>query len=394
MEIVLISPVCPFDPRDGHRLAVLSDVHALLDNRIDLGLIAFTYQGESDSMPNLCPTVKIQARKGGFAARFSRSLWKNLPPTAERLYSAQARATLRSALREWNPRIVIVDDASVSGYISDIRQVLPNVKVVLRSHNVMHDVRTEQLNRAQGAAQAAIAFDRKKYIELERSALLASDRHWAITSSDADRMNELYHRPGQCLTVSVPFERYQTLQSDQGQSNGFAHVGSLDFRRRDDLSQFLDRSWPRILEADHMASLTLAGEMKGNPIPARNVSYAGRVASDADVYSRARFALNFQSSPGGVKLKTLTSLAAGRTLLSTREGVQGIDIKSGSEFFDIDRFLQRADLQSVLSDVRATQSVADAGRQYVATHHSRQAVARQVLNLIEGVWNSEDLPRT
>jgi hypothetical protein len=30
----------------------------------------------------------------------------------------------------------------------------------------------------------------------------------------------------------------------------------------------------------------------------------------------------------------------------------------------------------------------------VATHHSRQAVARQVLNLIEGVWNSEDLPRT
>jgi hypothetical protein len=86
-----------------------------------------------------------------------------------------------------------------------------------------------------------------------------------------------------------------------------------------------------------------------------------------------------------VKLKTLTSLAAGRTLLSTREGVQGIDIKSGFEFFDIDQFLGRTDLQFILSDVRATQSVADAGRQYVNTRHSRQAVAKQVLNLIEGL---------
>ena len=385
MEVVLISPVSPFDPRDGHRLAVLSDVHALLDNGIDLGVVAFTYEGESDTMPNLCPTVKIAARKGGFASRFCRGLLKSLPPSAERLYSGHSNTTLCAALREWSPRIVVIDDTSVAGYISDIRRLLPHAKVVLRSHNVMHDVRSEQLKRAKGLTRAAIAFDCNKYIELEKEAVLSSDHHWAITAADAERVNELYGRQGKCLTVSIPFERYESLPSDQGQSNGFAHVGSLDFRRRDDLSHFLDRSWPRILEADQGASLTLAGEMKGDPIPARNVNYAGRVASDADVYSRSRFALNFQSSPGGVKLKTLTSLAAGRTLLSTREGVQGIDIKSGTEFFDIDRFLERTDLQSVLSDVRATQSVADAGRQYVNTRHSRQAVARQVLNLIEGV---------
>jgi hypothetical protein len=42
--------------------------------------------------------------------------------------------------------------------------------------------------------------------------------------------------------------------------------------------------------------------------------------------------------------------------------VQGIDINCGSEFFDMERFLKRSDLQSILSDVSATQSVADAGR--------------------------------
>jgi hypothetical protein len=377
--------VSPFDARDGHRLAVLSDVHALLDNRIDLGVVAFTYPGEPDAVPALCPTVKIPAAAGGFAARFARSLFNGLPPSAERLYRGGARRLLREALKKWAPRIVIIDDTSVSGYISDVREVVPGAKVVLRSHNVMQDVRTEQLKRAQGPSRPAIALDCRRYIDLEKSAVQASDRHWAITQADACRMHQLYQRPGQCLTVSVPFERYDSLLSDQGQCNGFVHVGSLDFRRRADLTAFLHRSWPRILQADQSASLTLAGELKGDPIAAPNVQYAGRVHSDAELYGRSRFALNFQSSPGGVKLKTLTSLAAGRTLLSTREGVAGIDIRPGCEFFEIDQFLERTDLRAILNDIRATQSVADAGRQYVKSRHSRQAVAHQILNLIEGV---------
>jgi hypothetical protein len=385
MDVAIISPVSPFDPRDGHRLAVLSDVHALLDNRIDLGVIAFTYKGDTDSMPSLCPSVKVPAGAGGFVSRFTRALWNGLPPSAERLYGSKARELVRETLRNWSPRIVVVDDTSVAGYIPEIRSILPNAKVVLRTHNVMHDVRSEQIRRATGPSRAAIAFDCKRYTEFERTAVLASDRHWAITQADAHRIDELYRRPGRCLTVSVPFERYQSLLSDQGQRNGFVHVGCLDFRRRADLSDFLGKSWPRILKADQGASLTLAGDLRGNPIPAQNVNYAGRVKSDADMYSRFRFALNFQSSPGGVKLKTLTSLAAGRTLLSTREGVEGIDIKSGREFLDIDDFLARNDLQTLLNDAQVTQPIADAGRHYVTTQHSRKAVAKQMANLIEGV---------
>lgn len=385
MEIVLISPVSPFDPRDGHRLAVLSDVHALIDNKMDLGIIAFTYQGECDSIPDLCPTVRVAAGSGGFASRFVRGLFKGLPPSAERLYNSAARETICRTLRKWCPSLVIIDDASVAGYIPDVRAIVPNAKIVLRSHNVMHDVRMEQLNRAKGACRPAIAFDSRRYLELERAALLSSDDHWAITDADAKRMTELYSRPGRCLTVSIPFERYQSMLSQQGQTNGFVHVGSLDFRRRADLSNFLHMSWPRILKADRAASLTLAGALTGDPIPGQNVTYAGRVASDADMYSRSRFALNFQSSPGGVKLKTLTSMAAGRTLLSTKEGVAGINIDSGREFLDIDHFLGRDDLPSILNDFQATRSIADAGRQYVGKHHSRPAVAKRILNLIEAV---------
>lgn len=385
MEIVLISPVSPFDPSNGHRIAVLSDVHALLDNGADLGVIAFTYDGEVDSIPDLCPTVRVAAGSGGFASRFLRGVFKGLPPSAERLYGRAAREAVCGAIRKWRPNVVIIDDTSVAGYIPDIRSIVPNATVVLRTHNVMHDIRTEQLSRAKGPSRPAIAFDCARYVEFERNAVLSSDCHWAITNADAQRIHKLYGRTGQCLTVSVPFDRYFALRSDQGERNGFVHVGSLDFRRRTDLCHFLDERWPRVLTVDESAVLTLAGELKGKPVHARNVNYAGRVENDAEMYRHSRFALNFQSSPGGVKIKTLTSLAAGRTLLSTREGVEGIAIKSGREFFDIDQFLERDDLGELLSDVRSTQSIADAGRHYVSVHHSRSVVAGQILNLLDRV---------
>ena len=385
MDAVLISPVVPFDLRRGWTLAVLSDVRALLDNKLDLGIIAFTYGDEQYSFPDLCPTIRVASESGGFASRFVRSIFKRLPPSTERLYSSESRKVVCDTLRKWLPKLVIIDDSSVAGYIPDIRSIVPNAKIVVRSHNVMHDIREEQLSRAKGPTRPAIAFDCRRYIEFEKTAILSSDANWAITDADAARFQQLYNKPTECLTVSVPVERYESLPLDQGQKNGFVHVGCLDFRRRHDLSHFLDHVWPRILKADDSACLTMAGELKGNPIPATNVSYAGRVPDDAEVYSSARFALNFQSSIGGVKLKTLTSMAAGRTLVSTREGVEGINIESGKQFFDIEDFLNRNNLRSLLNDVRSTQSIADAGRTYVRTHHSRPAVAKRILNLLEAV---------
>jgi hypothetical protein len=196
-------------------------------------------------------------------------------------------------------------------------------------------------------------------------------------------MVELYGRPTSCLTVSLPLEKYESLRTEDGRSNGFVHVGTLDFRRRSHLSNFLGMTWPKVLEVDGSASLTLAGALYGGTIPARNVHYLGRVPSDTDVYRLGRFALNFQSSTGGVKLKTLISMAAGRALVSTVEGVEGLPIESGRQYWDITTFVSSPQLKDILSDCESSRSIADEGRQYVAVNHSRAAVARQFAKLIE-----------
>ena len=90
MDVAVLAPVSPFDPRDGHRLAVFSDVLALLDNKLTVGVIAFAHGNETDSVELDCVSKLIPARAGGLVPRLLRGLGTKLPPSAERLYGPAA----------------------------------------------------------------------------------------------------------------------------------------------------------------------------------------------------------------------------------------------------------------------------------------------------------------
>ncbi len=388
MDVAIISPVSPFDPRDGHQLAVLSDVHAVLDSGLTLGLIAFTYGDDHSPQSTPCAAGLISARPGGAASRLVRGLLRGMAPSLERLYTAEARIQVRDALKRWRPGVVIIDDASVAGYVPLVRELLPRARVILRSHNVMHDVRREQLASTSGILRAPVHFDCRKYLAFEREAVVCCDEHWSITEADAARMVELYGRPCGHLSVSLPLERYTKLDVASGKSNRFVHVGTIDFRRRSDLSTFLQLNWPQILKSDPGAGLTMAGKVYGATIPAKNVTYLGPVSDDTDVFRNGRFALNFQNSTGGLKLKTLTSMAAGRVLFSTKHGVEGLPVVSGQHYWDMSIALSKDNLRVILGDEVAGKLIAEAGRQYVADSHSRRAISQQFQTLLSGARHS------
>jgi hypothetical protein len=248
----------------------------------------------------------------------------------------------------------------------------------------MHDVRREQLEKTTCPTYIAVKIDSDRYHDFECASLACADSHWAITQADADRMTELYGFPSRVLSVSIQMERYTKISIKEGRHNHFVHVGTLDFRRRSDLESFLHRSWPKVRAVDADAAITFAGALHGKGIYAPGVSYAGPVEDDADVYRQGRFALNFQRTTGGIKLKTLTSLAAGRTLISTGRGIDGVPITSGEHYWDMKTFLSNR-LRDVLADTEGLQRMADTGRAWVEAHHSRKAVATQFMSLLQAV---------
>jgi hypothetical protein len=382
MDVLILSPFSPFMPLDGGQMAVLSDVNAVLDSGLSLALVAFTYDGENPFFVSEYPAKLISARRGGGASRFFHGLLKGMAPSLERLYTTEAAVQIRAALKQWMPSVVLMADGSVAGYIPLVREIVPSAKIVLRSQNVMQDVRNAQLASTLGLLRPAIKFDCENYIAFERQAVASCDEHWAITQKDADRMVELYQRPCGHLSVSLALDRYLQLPVDVGRRNGFVHVGTIDFRRRSDLESFVQGQWPQIIKAEPAATLTLAGKLYGRAISGTDVTCLGRVKDDADIYRSGRFALNFQRSTGGIKLKTLTALAAGRVLISTPCGVEGVPIISGQHYWDMNTLLSSPNLSHVLRDEPSLKLLGLAGREYVVAKHSRGAIARQFQGLL------------
>jgi hypothetical protein len=384
LDIAVLCPVTPFEQTDGHRMAMASDLQAILDNKLTVGVATFLYDRQKPSASAPCESRYFRVGGGSFTVRLLRGLLSKIPPSSERLYTKESIAGIKDAIRDWRPKIVVINDVSMAGYIPYIRDIVPSAKIVIRTHNVMHDIRREQLARTRYPSKIAVRLDVERYCKFERESLGAADAVWSITQADADRFAELYGAVPQVLSVSVPLERYRSIATSEGRTSYFIHVGTLDYRRWTDLQNFLSKSWPKVLEADPDAGITFAGALYGKAIEAQGVRYAGTVKDDAAVYRQGRLALNIQQSTGGIKLKTLTSLAAGRTLFSTAHGVEGVPIASGKHYWDMDVFHENR-LKDVLADSEGLREVAESGRAWVEQHHSRGAMAKQFSRLVEAI---------
>lgn len=386
MDVVLLAPVNPFTARGGHGMALASDVRAILDNDLSLGVFGLHYKNWQPGVEieeiKQCDTRFFNARDGAFPLRFLRGLFGVMPPSLERLYPAEAVAGARAALMQWKPKIVIVDDISMAGYIPLVREIVPNAKIILRTHNVMQDVRREHLNQTKGALVVPIGLEYRRYLDFEARAIQACDAHWAISEEDAHRAAHLYGRPSKTLSVSIEHERYTPIGLEEGTENLFVHIGTLDFRRRTDFESFLRVSWPKIRAAAPLAAVNFVGDLVGQPIHVPGATYAGPVKDDVEAYRQGRFALNFQNTSGGIKLKTLTSLAAGRTLISTPRGVEGFRLTAGTHFWDMASFLSAAHLAEVIQDGEHCRRMGQAGREYVIDQHSRATIAGNFASLL------------
>jgi hypothetical protein len=387
MDVLLLAPVNPFEIRDGHTMAVASDMRAALDNGLTVGVISFLYGNQQPPAQTedseRCEARFFQVRAGSFPLRFVRGLFAQVPPSSERLYSAESIAGVRTALKAWKPSYVIVDDVSMAGYIPLVREIVPNARVIVRTHNVMQDVRWEHFGQTKGLLKLPVGLDSSRYMAFEAHAMESCDAHWAISPTDAVRMTKLYGHPSASLSVSVGHERYAPVGIDEGAQNVFVHIGSLDFRRRKDLEFFLRNSWPKIRAAVPQAAADFAGLLVGRKIDAPGVTYSGPIKDDVVAYRKGRFALNFQNTTGGIKLKTLTSLAAGRTLVSTSRGVEGLQLVAGEHYWDMASFLSAHRLADLIDDAESNKRIGHAGREWVLQNHSRAAIAAQFGRLLE-----------
>lgn len=322
--------------------------------------------------------------------RFAKSLFSKWPATAQRYVVPGVIETLKETATGEKPLLVVIDAPLYWPLLADRTLKEAFSGVVLWSQNVISGAFDGVIESVGGLQKLSWLWEIRRLRRYEQKTLAHADRVWTITDYDRDQYrDEFGFSADGILGVSLDAERFETPIA--GPPKSIVYLGSFDIRKSLGITKFVTEIFPRIKETYPEASLWLGG--KGSEAFDRcsdGVHGVGFVEDEAEFLERGLVFVNPQESGSGIKLKSLHALAAGKVLLTTPVGVQGIPGEPGRDFFVVDRVEEMEPaLSRIFSGKTDLDRVAHSGRALAMKHYGsdeqQEAARRLFLEVLEAI---------
>ena len=289
---------------------------------------------------------------------------------------------LRDILKQETFDVVHLESIFMTPYVPIIRKH-SDAKVVLRSHNVEHAI------WQRVAASTPHGFRRwyLKHLALtlrayELEHINDYDGVVCITESDAD-----YFRRHGCRRplTSIPFgvEPDDAANVDVEPASLF-HIGAMDWMpNRESIEWLLDEVWPLVHREVPQAHLYLAGRkmpQKWMDAAIDGVTVVGELPDAGYFIAGKQINVVPLLSGSGIRVKIIEAMAAGKAVVTTTVGAQGIDYTEGENLLVADTPEQfAAQIKRLVDDQEYCRSVGEAAARLVAEHYDVNRLTHQLL---------------
>jgi len=326
--------------------------------------------------------------------RFAKSLFSKWPATTQRYVNPSLPQTLRKCSEDHDgkPVLLVLDAPLYWPLLSDPLLGEKFSAVILWGQNVISDAFSGVIEGIGGLQRFSWLWEIERLRKYEKRVLGHADWVWSITDHDQGRFLELFDcTVDGVLGVSLDADRFET--PIVGSQDSILYLGSFDIRKSLGITKFVTQVFPRLRENRRELSLWLGG--KGSQDfdqIVEGVHGLGFVEDEMKFIERGLIFVNPQESGSGIKLKSLHALAAGKVLLTTPVGVQGIPGESGRDFLVAERVEEMADtLLKVFSDGTDLESIASNGRALAMRLYGGNGQLERARELFQEVL--ESLPR-
>lgn len=263
-------------------------------------------------------------------------LFSKQPNHAQRFMHGHFQDAILNAINSFKPDVVQVESVFMSGYLPAIRKAT-NAVLTLRLHNIEWQV----WQRVADAAGNPL----KKWYLSNLSARIKSyeqevwqqyDLLIPITNTDAAAAvvnNSI--APKQMLTI--PFGIDATIIKPQGNESliGY-HIGAMDWLpNQDAIRWFATEVWPVVRKQNPDFQFYFAGRNMPDAfkeLTGDGMHCLGEVVDAASFIADKKILIVPLRSGGGIRVKILEAMAAGKLVISTTIGMQGIDAVSGKHY--------------------------------------------------------------
>ncbi len=262
---------------------------------------------------------------------------RHLPSAAPYAVTKFTSVEVRRRVAEWlsEPRF----DVAVCDFLSASLNFppAPATPAVLFQHNVESALWERQAAHEPNIVKrAAFSIEASKMRRYERTAVNRFHHVIAVSEHDRSLMAKIVD-PSRITVVptGVDVAHYRTARDAAGGNDGpvVLFLGSMDWEANvDGVDYFCREIWPRINAAVPEARFRVVGR---NPHPriqklaTASVELVGGVPSVLPHLAAATAFVVPLRIGGGTRLKIYEAMAAGRAVISTRVGAEGLDVRDG-----------------------------------------------------------------
>lgn len=391
-RILMLTPQLPYPPHQGTSLRNLHILKALSE-RHSITLLSFAERDrpqEIEPLSSLCHVLEpIQAPRRSIVDRLLQLATSPLPDVAMRLRSDDYSFALVKALRSEHFDAVQVEGIELAGYIDSIRKVSPLTKVVLDCHNAETQLqrrarRADLPDPARWPAAVYSGIQVGRLARFERWALREADAVTAVSATDRTYLLQVLGDSEKEITIipnTIDVVEYLGSTLVDGElSYDLVFTGKMDYRPNiDGVLWFAEQVWPVLKGQRPETTWAIVGQRPNKRIDMLKkqdgITVTGRVHHVQPFISAASVYIIPLRIGSGTRLKLIEAMAAGKAIISTTLGAEGVDIADGAHIILADT----ADewvvaINQLLDDEFLRSKLGTAAREFAAMYDWRRTI--------------------
>jgi glycosyltransferase involved in cell wall biosynthesis len=403
MKILFLTAQLPEPPHAGGTLrtnGLMRSVHAA-----GHGVFVLSF-GEVDqlnanraALEKFCASVEIVPPPHRPITHRLRDLFlTRLADMQRRFDSPLYAAKLEQILLRHSFDIIQIESLEMATYLPVIQRVQPETPVIYDSFNAEFDLQRSiyeaerhKPRRLPGALYSFIQW--RRLVRFERE-VCESVAH-VIAVSDADARSFLRLAPGHPVSV-VPNGIYAQWYAQHDSSldlgnHALVFTGSMGYRPNVDAALwFVHQVWGKVRAQVPEAQFFIVGNNPHNRLnmlrERDHVQITGWVPDVNPFLHAATVYVVPMRMGSGTRLKLLQAMAAGRAVVSTTTGAQGLTVQDGVELRLADTaegFAQA--IVTLLNDAEQRQRLGETGRLYVQNYYDWSVIAPRLLRVYDDI---------
>lgn len=342
MKILQLLFRIPYPQTDGGAIAMHNMAKGFSENGADLTLLSYNttkHHVEPDSLPkemlNLGKWhfVEIDNRVKPLGAFLNLFTAKSYHIT--RFQSKRVVATLKQLLSENKYDVVHFEGLFTGIYVDVVRKYAPGTKVVLRAHNVEHLIWERMRDEASFLKKSYLNLLAKRLKKEEIGLLPKFDAIIPITSVDEKYFSSVGVKEQFVSPTGVVLKDISTVKKEPF---SVYHLGSMDWLpNREAVMWFMEHVWLIVKREVPAAKFYIAGRNMPDSFYAFDkvpgVEVVGEVQDAQEFIENKMVSVIPILSGSGLRIKIIEGLAAGKAIVSTSIGAEGVAYEDG---LDID----------------------------------------------------------